>query len=176
MPRRRITWRRLRRWLRSGPTADPAELLGLDGEASEELAYHAHRLLNEGEPAQAERVYLLTVTLWPTRAAPAWLGMGVCRQALGDLDRAEQAYGKCLEMEPGNIHASANRAEVRLQLGQRELAAVDLAASRVALDREGASEELRGRIGRLCELCFGAAGPLHPIRIDLPTDSTAGPT
>lgn len=157
MPRRRVTWRRLRRWLRSGPTADPAEMLGLDVETREELAWHAHRLFEAGEPAQAERVYRLMSTLWPGHASSQWLGIGACRQALGDLELAEEAYRNCLESEPTNVHALVNRAEVRLLGGRVDQAVADLAAARAKLERGDAGEGLRDRFERLTQLAAGRA-------------------
>jgi tetratricopeptide (TPR) repeat protein len=126
MSGRRISAWRLRRWLRSSPRADPAKLFRLGTPAREDLAWRAHRLLEKGRPAEAERIYELLTALWPSSHAPAALGLGACRQSQGDLEGAERHYDSVLALEPDNPFALANRAEVYLLTHRPEQAVADL--------------------------------------------------
>jgi tetratricopeptide (TPR) repeat protein len=145
LSRRRLTPRRLRRWLRGG--VDLAGLLRLSRDDHDELAWQARRRLDSGRPEEAERLFELLGRLWPRSAALARLGQGVCRQALGDLPGAEAAYDDVLRAEPENLHALANRAEVRLLARRPSEARSDLAAARALLDRS--PPDLRARVETL---------------------------
>jgi tetratricopeptide (TPR) repeat protein len=160
MPRRRITRRRLGRWLNG--RLDLAGLLGLSGDDRGELAWQAHRSLEAGRADEAERIYLLMESLWPDHP-DGLLGRGVCRQAQGDLAGAEAAYGWALAAEPGNPYALANRAEVYLLTDRPDAARADLKAALAALDRDG-GPDLRRRVERLRELAEGGKGGMEPRR------------
>ena len=156
MPRRRIAPGRLRRWLRGD--LDPAAMLGLHPEARDDLAWQAHRRLQDGRVEEAERIYRLMEALWPPGNSATRLGLAVCQQARGDLAAAERGYDQVLAEEPGNAYALANRAEVRLLTDRPEAARADLAEALALLDRGGAPPDLRRRLERLREL-VGGAGP-----------------
>jgi len=150
MSRRRLTARRLGRWLRG--RSDLAGLLGLSDDDRDELIWQAHRRVAAGRLDEADRLFGLLGQLWPTAAPTARLGQGVCLQALGDLAGAERAYDDCLRDEPENIHALANRAECRLLARRPDAARADLAAALALLDRHGGPADLRRRVEALKEL------------------------
>lgn len=146
MPRRRMTTSRLDRWLRG--EADLAALLALSAGDLDELAWHAHRRLEAGSVAEAERLFGLLALLRPGAPA-ARLGLGVCLQARGALEEARGAYDAVLRDEPDNVHALANRAEVLLLLHRGAAARADLDAARDRLGRRGGPSALRRRVERL---------------------------
>jgi Flp pilus assembly protein TadD len=149
MSRRRVTSRRLARWLQG--TCDLADLFRLSKDDLDELAWQAHRLLELGTVDQAERIFELLRTIRPTNAY-ALTGLGACKQMRGDLLGAERAYSEVLDQDPTNVYALANRAEVRLLCGGRELARTDLAAALDRIARTKCSNEIRLRVDRLSEL------------------------
>jgi tetratricopeptide (TPR) repeat protein len=149
MPHRRMTRRRLERWLRG--EADLATLLALSADDLDELTWQAHRRLEAGAVAEAERIFDLLARLRPG-APSTWLAQGVCRQAQGALEEARRLYDIVLEAEPDNGHARANRAEVLLLLRRA-------AAARADLDRLGrlrGPAALRRRVEQLRALAEGA--------------------
>jgi tetratricopeptide (TPR) repeat protein len=149
MPRRRITNRRLDRWLRG--EADLAALLALSDDDLDELAWHAHRRLAAGSVAEAERLFGLLVQLRPG-APSAWLGQGACRQAQGATEEALRLYDAVLQAEPDNVYALANRAEVLLLLRRGDAARDDLRR----IGHLGAPADLRRRAEWLWTLVEGA--------------------
>ncbi|MBX6313906.1 MAG: hypothetical protein IRY99_13465 [Isosphaeraceae bacterium] len=153
---RRLSRRRLGRWLRG--ELDQASLLGLGVEARADLLWQAYRRLEAGQVAQAERLYQLIDTLWPGDAS-ARLGLGACRQALGDLAGAEAAYGLALTDRPDDAYALANRAEVRLLTSRPEAARADLEAARAWLARADGPADLRERVEALWALADGEGSP-----------------
>jgi Flp pilus assembly protein TadD len=150
---RRVSTRRLEKWLRR--ESDPAELLGLSKDTLEFLAWQAKGRLQSGSIDEAERIFGLLLTLQPSVGTFATLGLGACRQARGDLDAAERAYTDVLAYDPGDVHALANRAEVRLLTDRPELACADLIAARAKLSQAAIPDDLRRRVERLDELAKG---------------------
>ncbi|HEV3162843.1 MAG TPA: tetratricopeptide repeat protein [Isosphaeraceae bacterium] len=159
MPRRRITRRRLDRWLRG--KLDTTGLLGLSADDRAELAWQAHQRFEAGELDQAARIFGLLAHLAPPNDVTGALGLAVCLQAQGSLDEAERGYESVLAADPENLFALTNRAEVRLLIGRLEEARADLAAASAILDRGGPAD-LRPRIERLkahAEMVAAASNP-----------------
>jgi tetratricopeptide (TPR) repeat protein len=123
---RRVTGRRVRRWLRD--RAGLAILLGLRSHDRAVLLWQAHRRLTRGAVDEAEALYRALLALWP-KLVDARLGVGACLQSRGDLAGAEAAYGEALAVEPNNPFALADRSEVRLLLGRTAEAIADLDAA-----------------------------------------------
>jgi Flp pilus assembly protein TadD len=149
-PRPRLSGRRLKRWLQN--KTDLAALLQLSQTDRDRLDWQAHRALADGQINDAERLFDLRAQLWPRDQGPAKLGQGVCRQASGDLDGAERAYRECLDVEPVNVFALVNLAEVHLLRQRPSDAETHLTAALTALGPNGGPTDLRHRIQRLNEL------------------------
>ena len=66
--------------------------------------------LNHGESGQAERMFKDATDLCVDEKP--WLGLGVARTELGQLDLAEKAYLTALVLEPASEHALNNLAEL----------------------------------------------------------------
>jgi tetratricopeptide (TPR) repeat protein len=145
--RRRFSPRRIDRWLRG--TLRLSDLVRLKNRDRDDLTRQAYRRLEARDYANALRLFKLLGELWDDAESLANLGQGVCAQHQGDLPAAEQAYDRVLEREPANLHALANRAEVRLMTGRREAARVDLDSALAALSERRADEALRTRIEQL---------------------------
>ncbi|MEO6810828.1 MAG: hypothetical protein ABI353_17060 [Isosphaeraceae bacterium] len=150
MPRPRLSGRRLTRWLHD--KTDLAALLRLFPGDRDRLDWQAHRALADGRANDAERLFGLRAQLWPRDQGLAKLGQGVCRQASGDLDNAERAYRECLAVEPANVFALVNLAEVHLLRQRPGDAEANLNAAVTALDPKGGPTGLRQRIDRLRQL------------------------
>jgi Flp pilus assembly protein TadD len=146
MPRR-ITRRRLGRWLR-GETG-LAGLFGLPRDDRDALAWQAHRLFASGRLAEAGRLFDLLGMFWPESAASARLGRGACRQLAGDLSGAERDYDEALRADPSDPHALANRAEVRLLTRRVAAALADLDAASARLRNDGGPSDLARRVEQL---------------------------
>ena len=147
--RTRISARVVARWLRG--RLDLPGLLGLHPEALDDLAWQAHRRFQAGQFDEAGRIYDLMDLLDP-RDPRAPLGLGACRQSLGDLPGAERQYDRALTLAPDDPYALADRAEVRLLTGRPDDARPDLARALVSLDRDDGPPDLRQRVNRLREL------------------------
>lgn len=156
MPRPRLSGRRLRRWLQ-GKT-DLSALLLLSSDDRDRLDWQAHRALTDGRINDAERLFGLRAQLWPHDQGLARLGEGVCRQACGDLDGAERAYRACLAVEPVNVFALVNLAEIHLLRHRPGNAKTNLDAALTALGPDGGPDGLRRRINHLHELVATCEG------------------
>jgi Flp pilus assembly protein TadD len=160
---RRFSARRVRRWLAGAmPLGD---LLRLKDRDREHLSRQAYRRLEAEEFEAAERLFDLLSRLWPELEATARLGLGVCAQRRGNLADAELAYDQVIALEPDNVYALANRAEVRLLTNRRAEAQADLGGARAALGRQKFPEALRQRVSKLHEIAIdGGLEPAAGIR------------
>jgi Flp pilus assembly protein TadD len=116
----------------------------------DDLIWQAERLVAIEAFDDAIRLFDLVSTLWPEAGSIALLGRGACLQLRGSLDEAEQAYLRVLEIEPNNVYARANRAEIRLLRGDNQAARDDLTWARAAIDRRKAPTPIRRRVEALC--------------------------
>jgi tetratricopeptide (TPR) repeat protein len=153
MFRRRLAPRRLARWLRGRSTL--AALLGLAGSDRADLLWYASRLARAKAADDALRCYDLLGLLWPGDDPAVLLGRGVCLQLRGALDQAERAYGAVLQAESDNVHALANRAEVRLLQGRNQDACDDLTLALAALSRRKVPAALARRVDTLHHIALG---------------------
>jgi tetratricopeptide (TPR) repeat protein len=138
---------RLTGWLSGRSTL--ASVLRLSEVDRDDLLWHAEKLVATKAYEDAQRLYDLTLILWPDAAATAGLGRAVCLQLQGSLDEAEHAYDDILSTEPGNVHARVNRAEVYLLKGRVQAAGDDLARAEAALTSGKQPDALRQRVERL---------------------------
>lgn len=143
---RRITGRRVRRWLRS--PGGLSVMLGLSSRDRAALLWQAHRRLVRGAVDEAEPLYHAMLALWPD-LVDARLGVGACLQSRGDLAGAEAAYADVLTRDPAHPFALADRAEVRLLLGRVAEAAADLDAAAAIPPRVLRKHGLAARIEAL---------------------------
>ena len=74
-----------------------------------------------GATGAAQASYRAAVGQWPLDNI-AWLGLGNASYALGDLDTARLAYATMLDLEPGNLIALNNFAQVSADLGCHRVA------------------------------------------------------
>jgi tetratricopeptide (TPR) repeat protein len=153
MARRRLSPRRLARWLEGRSSL--ARLLDLNDSDRDDLAWYAGRLVTSGAYDEAMRLFELLGRLWPEAEATMLLGHGGCLQLRGSLAEAERAYDAVLEAQPENAYALTNRAEVRLLTRRGAAARDDLAGALAALDRTTADPALRRRVLELREHARG---------------------
>jgi tetratricopeptide (TPR) repeat protein len=114
VPARRFltTWDRAGRW--AMVTLTPGVLPALAEPARYTEA--AAGLEAVGRLDDAERAYEAATRQWPGEALPR-LGLANLAYARGDLRAAERGYREAIELEPGNVAARNNRAEVLMKLG-----------------------------------------------------------
>jgi tetratricopeptide (TPR) repeat protein len=106
------TWNRADRWalVTLPPGVLPAEA------DSTRYMEAAAGLEAVGRLDDAERAYEAAARQWPGIALPR-LGIANLAYARGDLRAAERGYREAIELEPGNVAARNNRAEVLMKLG-----------------------------------------------------------
>jgi serine/threonine-protein kinase len=109
----------------------PDNLWGLDKLGSLELL--------EGDPAQAERIYLDLIRRQPQRAY--YTNLGLARSLLGRPDSAVAAYRHALELAPEHVAVLLNLADAELALGHGEEARIFYTQ---VLDRLAAIERAAG--------------------------------
>ena len=138
--------KRVDRWLDG--EIDAGRMLGLSDGRLDDLLWHAHRLHTD-RPADAERLFDLARTLRPARVE-GWLGVGVCRLALGDTAGAVAAFEAAMQRDEGNLYAIADLAEAELHAG-RPFEAAALLASGVEGGTGSNRDDLLQRIAAIRE-------------------------
>lgn len=83
----------------------------------------------KGKLPEARMAYGAAASRWPQEVLPR-LGLANVDAAAGKLELAEQGYREVLRLDPGNVAARNNLADVLLRLGCPESAAVEVAAAR----------------------------------------------
>ena len=155
--RRPFSNRRIKRWMQGKLTL--GAVLRLKTSDRDDLALQAYRRVEAADFDAARRLFELLGRLWPDAETSARLGLGVCAQRQGNLTEAEAAYGDVLAVEPENIYALANRAEVRLLNDRKEAAQADLTAALTALGKGRSPASLRRRVEALQSLIAVEARP-----------------
>lgn len=118
-----------------GGQATLGEIQGISKEEQYKMAEAGHRHLTAGNWKEANQIFTGLVALDPFDAY-FHTALGSALQQQGELEKAESAYGRALEINPFSPVAYANRGEVRVQLGKLLEAAADLKKAS-ELDPEG---------------------------------------
>ena len=109
--------------------------MGLTRTEAYGIAYNAHRLFTFGQVARARRIMEGLVVMNPKEAYFQALLGGICGR-MGDEDEALKRYTKALKIDPANLTARVNRADLYLRRGTLDAALDDLIAA-TKLDPKG---------------------------------------
>jgi tetratricopeptide (TPR) repeat protein len=74
--------------------------------------------LGDGHPVEAQAAAEMGLTVG-AEAIAAWLLIGQCAEAIGDIDNAERAYRHAVAHDPCNIHAAMSLARLLARTGAR---------------------------------------------------------
>lgn len=114
-----------------------AEVMNLTRQEAFGMAQGAYRLFEFGQHQQATKVMEALVIMNP-KAASFHALLGGMLGRMGDDDGADVRYSEAIRLEPKNLAARVNRAELRLKRGQIPEALEDLVAA-TAADPKGQS-------------------------------------
>lgn len=105
-----------------------AEAMGMTRQEAFGLAQSAYRFFEFGQQQRAVATMELLVTLNPKTAAFHAL-LGAMQGRLGDEVAAKASYSRAIALEPANLSARVNRAELLLKQGDLATALDDLLAA-----------------------------------------------
>jgi len=114
-----------------------AELMGMTRAEAFGIAQSAYRLFEHGQRERGRQVIEGLVVANPKVAAFHAL-LGGMQGRLGDEAAAHASYSQAIKLEPGNLAARVNRAELLLKQGLLDVALDDLLAATKA-DPQGKS-------------------------------------
>jgi predicted Zn-dependent protease len=102
-----------------------AELLGFTDEDAMGFAKYAYDFYSNGRFVDAARVFANLVVMKPDNAYfhAMW---GACLQMLDEPERALRAYDNAIQLDPNNMAARVNRADLLLQKADFQPALADL--------------------------------------------------
>ena len=112
-----------------------AEAMGLTRTEAYGIAFAAHRLFEHGQSARAKRMLEGLMIANPKDAYFVAL-LGAIHGREGDEDEALKLYTLAIKLDPGNLQARVNRADLLLRRGTLAAALDDLVAA-TKLDPKG---------------------------------------